>query len=279
MTRGWILVVDDEPKIRQALTDALRHEGHDVVATGSPREALRVVGERPFDLVVLDNLMPELSGIEVIREMVATTNAGERPEILMMTAHATVDSAIEAADAILNCRSRHALPARLVAHMKQTRIVVQAGVGFNHIDIEACAARGIPVCNTPDYGTIEVADHALAMTLDLLRATTAYNLRLLKRDDAWSTLELPVPPIRRIRGLTFGIIGLGRIGLAAAKRAEKAGFDGVEMPPIPEAECDPLRAAAEKAGVRLHSVIYGGWDPPLRNPFEPVEGWPRGGYD
>jgi DNA-binding NtrC family response regulator len=96
MTRGSILVVDDEPKIRQALTDALRHEGHDVVGTGSPREALRLLGERPFDLLVLDNLMPELSGIEVIREIVSTTAAGERPEILMMTAHATVDSAIEA---------------------------------------------------------------------------------------------------------------------------------------------------------------------------------------
>ena len=96
MTRGSILLVDDEPKIRQALAQALRDEGHDVNATGSPREALRLVGERPFDLLVVDNLMPELSGLELIREVVGATGTAERPQILMMTAHATVQSAIEA---------------------------------------------------------------------------------------------------------------------------------------------------------------------------------------
>jgi DNA-binding NtrC family response regulator len=96
LTRGSILLVDDEPKIRQALAQALRDEGHDVNATGSPREALRLVGERPFDLLVVDNLMPELSGLELIREVVGATGTAERPQILMMTAHATVQSAIEA---------------------------------------------------------------------------------------------------------------------------------------------------------------------------------------
>jgi DNA-binding NtrC family response regulator len=91
-----VLLVDDEPKIRQALAAALRDEGHEVSATGSPREALRLVGERPFDLLVVDNLMPELSGLELIREVVGGAGAGERPQILMMTAHATVQSAIEA---------------------------------------------------------------------------------------------------------------------------------------------------------------------------------------
>jgi DNA-binding NtrC family response regulator len=93
---GVVLIVDDEPKIRQALAGALSREGYDVTATGSSREALRLVGGRSFDLVVLDNVMPELSGLDVVREIVATTSRDDRPEILMMTAHATVDSAIEA---------------------------------------------------------------------------------------------------------------------------------------------------------------------------------------
>lgn len=50
------------------------------------------------------------------------------------------------------------------------------------------------------------------------------------------------------------------------KLAKDCGFDGVEMPPIPEAECEALRTAAEGAGIRLHSVIYGGWSPPLTHP-------------
>lgn len=127
--------------------------------------------------------------------------------------------ALRDADAVINCRSRHRLPGHLVAHCDKTKIIVQAGVGFNHIDIEAFARRGIPVCNTPDYGTVEVADHAMALFLDLMRATTAYNNRLLVSDNAWGTHALPVPPIRRIKGLTFGIVGLGRIGLATAMRA------------------------------------------------------------
>ncbi|MCY4454340.1 MAG: C-terminal binding protein [Immundisolibacterales bacterium] len=123
------------------------------------------------------------------------------------------------ADAVVNCRSRHRLPAHLVAEMRRAKVVVQAGVGFNHIDIEACARRGIPVCNTPDYGTLEVADHTLGLLLALTRGTTAYHRRLLRRDDAWSTKELPVAPVRRMRGRVFGIVGLGRIGLAVAARA------------------------------------------------------------
>ena len=50
------------------------------------------------------------------------------------------------------------------------------------------------------------------------------------------------------------------------KLARDCGFDGIEMPAVPEAECEPLRSAAERAGVRLHSVIYGGWSPPLTHP-------------
>ncbi|MCC7009242.1 MAG: sigma-54-dependent Fis family transcriptional regulator [Acidobacteria bacterium] len=96
MTRGSVLLVDDEPKIGQALSEALRDEGHEVVCTGRGREALRLLSERPFDVLVVDNLMPELTGLDLIRELVGATGVAERPQILMMTAHATVESAIEA---------------------------------------------------------------------------------------------------------------------------------------------------------------------------------------
>ena len=93
---GSILLVDDETKILNALASALRKEGHEVVATGSAREAQRLLGQRLFDVLVVDNLMPELTGTDLIRELVSTTAVGDRPQILMMTAHATVESAIEA---------------------------------------------------------------------------------------------------------------------------------------------------------------------------------------
>ncbi|PYQ85651.1 MAG: hypothetical protein DMG03_08530, partial [Acidobacteria bacterium] len=94
--RGSILLVDDEEKILKTLSRALRDAGHEVVDTTSARQAQRLLNARTFDLLVVDNLMPEMSGLDLIRELVAGTPEGERPQILMMTAHATVESAIEA---------------------------------------------------------------------------------------------------------------------------------------------------------------------------------------
>jgi DNA-binding NtrC family response regulator len=95
-SRGSILIVDDEEKILKALGRALREARHEVVETTSPREAQRLLAERPFDLLIVDNVMPQLSGLELIRDFVATAPEGERAQVLMMTAHATVESAIEA---------------------------------------------------------------------------------------------------------------------------------------------------------------------------------------
>ena len=94
--RGSILLVDDEEKILKALGRALRDDGHDVVDTSSPRKAQRLLAERGFDVFIVDNVMPELSGLELIREYVGSSPESDRAQILMMTAHATVESAIEA---------------------------------------------------------------------------------------------------------------------------------------------------------------------------------------
>ncbi len=94
--RGAILLVDDEEKILKALGRSLRDAGHAVTETTSPRQAQRLLAERPFDVVVIDNVMPELNGLDLIREYVGTVPENERPQILLMTAHATVESAIEA---------------------------------------------------------------------------------------------------------------------------------------------------------------------------------------
>ncbi len=129
--------------------------------------------------------------------------------------------ALAACDALVPCRSRNAVTADMVAALERCRIVVQAGVGYNHIDIEACAARGIPVCNTPDYGTTEVADHAIALALALTRGVVAYDAKLRTRAMGWHAREQGT--VRRLRGATFGIVGLGRIGTATALRAR--GFE------------------------------------------------------
>jgi len=96
MAAGSILLADDEEKILKTLARALREEGHDVVTTPSALQAQRLLADRSFDLLVIDYLMPERTGLEVIRELVAATPDGERPAIVMMTAHGTVESAVQA---------------------------------------------------------------------------------------------------------------------------------------------------------------------------------------
>jgi DNA-binding NtrC family response regulator len=97
--RGSILLVDDEEKILKALGRSLRDAGHAVTETTSSRQAQRLLAERPFDVLLVDNVMPELTGLDLIREYVGaggTDRAADGPQIVMMTAHATVESAIEA---------------------------------------------------------------------------------------------------------------------------------------------------------------------------------------
>src|SRR5262249_22878839 len=110
--------------------------------------------------------------------------------------------------------------APMIARMKNCRVIVRNGVGFDTVDIAAAAKAGIPVCNVPDYGTEEVADHAIALTLALYR-------QLFPLDAEAKTLGWKInyaPKMRRLRTQTFGVIGLGRIGTAAALRAKALGL-------------------------------------------------------
>ena len=94
--RGSVLLVDDEEGILKTLGRALREEGHEVVATSRPGDAERLLADRGFDVLVVDNRMPGKTGLEIIRDLAAGAAEGERPQVLLMTAHATVDNAIEA---------------------------------------------------------------------------------------------------------------------------------------------------------------------------------------
>lgn len=117
--------------------------------------------------------------------------------------------------------------AREIARLKNCRVIVRNGVGFDSVDIAAAAKAGIPVCNVPDYGTEEVADHALALTLALYRQL--FPLDAEAKRLGWK-IETSAK-MRRLRTQTFGIVGLGRIGTAAALRAKAFGFRVVFFDP------------------------------------------------
>jgi two-component system, NtrC family, response regulator AtoC len=93
---GRVLLVDDEEKILKTLGRALRDEGHDVTTASRALDGQRLLAEQAFDLLIIDYRMPDRSGMDVVKELVATTPDGERPAIVMMTAHGSVESAVEA---------------------------------------------------------------------------------------------------------------------------------------------------------------------------------------
>lgn len=110
-----------------------------------------------------------------------------------------------------------------IDRLQHCRLIVRCGVGYDNVDGKAARAKGITLCNVPDYGTEEVADSAIAMALALARGVNFQNRRLQSERNDWTHLH--VMPILRLRGRVFGIIGLGRIGTAAALRAKALGME------------------------------------------------------
>jgi phosphoglycerate dehydrogenase-like enzyme len=118
---------------------------------------------------------------------------------------------------------RHWLTAEDTARFPRLRAVVRMGVGYDRLDREALAARDVLVCNVPDYGTTEVADHAMALALALRRGLLLHH-DLQRADPPAPWLAVLHPLIRRSGTQRFGVVGLGRIGTAVALRAKALGF-------------------------------------------------------
>lgn len=117
----------------------------------------------------------------------------------------------------------HNTPVRAagIERLRNCRVIIRNGVGFDSVDGKAAARKNIALCNVPDYGTDEVADHSIALTLALCR-------QLFPLNDEAKRLGWKIHcenKLRRLSTLTFGVVGLGRIGTATALRAKALGFN------------------------------------------------------
>jgi DNA-binding response OmpR family regulator len=115
-----ILVVDDEPNIREVVGLYLRRDGHDVVSARDGEQALRVFGEREPDLVVLDLMLPRISGLEVCRRM----RAERRVPLIMLTARGEEEERLRglslgADDYVVKPFSPRELAARVAAVLRR----------------------------------------------------------------------------------------------------------------------------------------------------------------
>lgn len=131
------------------------------------------------------------------------------------------------ADALISALD---VPEQKRAMLDRCRIFVTPKVGFDNLDTAAWGKMGIPVCNVPDYGTQEVADHALALLLSLIRSIPMHSRRLQADPIGhWEPRHNPLS--RRLSASVCGVVGLGRIGTAFTVRAKALGMDVVFYDP------------------------------------------------
>ena len=106
--------------------------------------------------------------------------------------------------------------------LQRCRIFITPKVGFDNIDLKKYGALGIPVCNVPDYGTQDVADHAMGLLLSLLKGINRYDAVLRAAPSSWQQTDNPYAI--RLSAARLGIVGLGRIGTAMALRCKAFGM-------------------------------------------------------
>lgn len=128
---------------------------------------------------------------------------------------------------------------RVLDALPTVKAIARYGVGVDTIDLDAATRHGVAVMNVPDYGTEEVADHALTLALAVLRGVVELDRRL-RRGEYDLT---PVQPVPRISQSTFGVVGLGAIGRTVARLARGVGFHVAGYDPYVSDE------AARAAGV------------------------------
>ncbi|HEY5397538.1 MAG TPA: C-terminal binding protein [Trebonia sp.] len=136
------------------------------------------------------------------------------------------------------------LTAQDVAALPGLRIVAVASAGYDHLDVDALAAAGVPIAHAPGYCDVEVADHAIAMTLALLR-----NLHVgdrYVRSGGWSSRAVGA---KRVTGSVLGVVGLGRTGALVARRAAGLGLRVIAWAPRTPA------ARARELGVTLVATL------------------------
>lgn len=145
---------------------------------------------------------------------------------------------------------REAVTARVIAELGRCRIIARYGVGIDNIDVAAASPRGIFVTCVADASVEEVSDHAVALLLACARRIVPLNGTVKSGEWARRGVAALAPVragMRRLRGLTLGLVGFGRIGRATWLKARAFGLTGLVCDPLVPSE--QVRAAgAEPAG-------------------------------
>jgi D-3-phosphoglycerate dehydrogenase len=155
--------------------------------------------------------------------------ADEHQIHLTMAQCRTEDEVIAAAKGADGILVQYApITARVLDSLPDLQAVGRYGVGLDTVDVAAATARGIAVCNVPDYGTEDVSDHAIALALTLERGVAQFDRRMRRGEYDLA----PVQPLHRVNTRVFGVVGLGLIGSAAARKAKGLGYSVIGHDPL-----------------------------------------------
>jgi D-3-phosphoglycerate dehydrogenase len=135
-----------------------------------------------------------------------------------------------------------------IARLPSLRVIATPSVGFDHVDVEAATLRGVWVCNVPDYCVEEMADHALALLLALVRGVVELDRNV--RAGGWE--HGAAGPLRRLSDIRLGVIGFGRIGRALTSRARALGVEVAAHDPL---VADEEIAAAGARPLELDALL------------------------
>jgi len=150
-------------------------------------------------------LLPYLGGIRV--DLVSIADVGGEQ----------IHQAIAGADIILGDYTfENRITAEMIDQAKCLKLIQQPSVGVQHIDLEACRAKGIPVANAAGANDRSVAEHALMLALMLLKKALYFHSRTEKGE--WAQKEAFELGVFELAGRRWGIVGMGRIGKELAKR-------------------------------------------------------------
>ncbi len=172
-------------------------------------------------VVLTDHVFPEESLVAQVR-----MQAGVDLEVHHIHDEDKLIEITRDADAVL-VEMAH-ITRRVIEHMTRCRLISRHGVGYDTLDVDAATDAGIMVCNVTDYSTSEVADHAMSMLLALARSLFAADREV--RSGGWDVFAA-CGKNKRIDGQTLGIVGLGKIGQAVAKRGAGFGLNLVGFDP------------------------------------------------
>lgn len=123
---------------------------------------------------------------------------------------------------------------------ESVKLIVEAGTGYNNIDLDAARAKGITVCNIPVYSTERVA-HTVIMMLLNFASTMQQQIGMLARGDRSNFTNYLQVPHTEVNGKTLGIIGAGHIGMAVVKVAKALDMNILIHTRTPKADGDGIR--------------------------------------